>query len=79
MIPVSEAWNEDAFEIREDCVEALAALGRAGGQRAPNFARRDPRQDRIAIGCFEIVGNPVRETMRLPAKVVRTTDLFAPP
>jgi len=79
MIPMSEAGNDDALEVGEDRVEALAAFGRARGQRVSNLTRRDTGKDRIALGCFEVIRDPVREAMRLPAEIVRTTDLAAPP
>lgn len=78
MIPVSESGNDDAFEVAEDRVEAFTAFGGARRERIPDLAGADARQDRIAIRLFEIVGDPVRDAMRLLAEVVRITDLCAP-
>jgi hypothetical protein len=78
MIPVREAGNDDAFEVAEDRFEAFAAFWRARGESIPDLAGADTRQDRIAIRLLEIIGDPVRQAMRVQAEVVRITDLFAP-
>jgi hypothetical protein len=78
MVPVREARNDDAFEVAEDRVEAFTVFRRARRKRIPDLARPDARQDRIAIRVLEVVGDPVGEAMRLPAEIVRITDLCAP-
>ena len=77
MVPVRQAWNDDAFEVAEDLVEGLAVLGRCVRERVANVARADARQYRITFGVFEIVGDPVGNTMGRRTEIARIVYRFS--
>ncbi|HEX6465233.1 MAG TPA: hypothetical protein VFZ98_12300, partial [Vicinamibacterales bacterium] len=59
------------LEIREDCVERLSMLGSGLRQRSANITGFDARQNRIAVGMFEVVGDPVSRPVSLLAEIGR--------
>jgi hypothetical protein len=71
MVPVRQAGDDDALEVREDVVERFAMLRRARGQRASHVARRHARQDRIAFGLGEVIGEPVDDAVAFAAEGLR--------
>ena len=60
MIPVRQAWYDDAFEVREYRVERLALLGGSIRKRCANITGLDAGQNGVAVRMFEVVGDPVR-------------------
>ena len=71
MIPVSDAGQDDAFEVREDGVEGLGLFGSGAGKGSAQVARLDARENRIAFGRREVVGDPVGDPVGLLAEGLR--------
>ena len=71
MVPVRQARDEHALEVGHDGVERFAVFRRGAGSAARDVARLDARQDRIPLGVFEVVGNPVDELVTVAPEVGR--------
>ena len=66
------AGQDDAFEVREDVVEAISPCSGALRRKRPaDVTRARPGEDGIAIGIGEVVGDPVGNTMGLPPERLR--------
>src|SRR4029450_13118586 len=61
MVPVRQRWNENAFEVRKDLVEAFAGFGAALRQRATHLAWRDARQNGVPLRSTQIGSDPLHE------------------
>src|SRR3954464_1092524 len=70
MVPVRDARQDDAFEVREDRVEADAVFGRMRRQIVSDLSRAHAREYGKALGVLEVVGDPVRERVGLAAEIV---------
>ena len=71
VIPVRHARQDDVFEVAEDRVEGLAGLGRFAGQLSLDVAGRHLRENRVSGRGGEIIGDPVRQAVRLAAERLR--------
>src|SRR4029434_9220466 len=49
MVPVRQRWNENAFEVRKDLVEAFAGFGAVLRQRATHLTWHDARQNGVPL------------------------------
>ena len=71
MVPVSEARDEHALEVRHDRLERLAVFGGGRGKRRGDLARLDAREHRIPLSVLEVVGDPVDERVAVTSEVRR--------
>ena len=80
MIPVREAGHEHAFEVAHDLLERLGIFRRLRRERIDDVARPHAREDRVLVGVFQVVRDPVDERVAVFTEIVgvQSTSAFPP-
>jgi hypothetical protein len=60
---VRDAREDHPLEVAEDLLERLPLLRGALGQRRADLARLDPREHRVALAVFQVIRDPLDETV----------------
>jgi hypothetical protein len=78
MLPVRDARQQHFVEIAQDGRERFALLGRAGGERRADLARRDPRQHRQLVDPLQIPRRPLEHRGPVAPQLVHTAAGVVP-
>jgi len=70
VVPVRDAGHDVALEVRQDARHGLAFLGRGVGQRVQQVPGSAAAAHGVAVGMFEIVGDPVDHFVRVSAELL---------
>jgi hypothetical protein len=71
MVPVCHGGHDEPINIGKDLIHCLRMLGRQSWQGATKIAGLNCRQNGKAFDVFQIVRDPINESVTVSAKLIR--------